>query len=135
MHFVAAMLTLHGVYAANQNDWASAKEDFTRAYSLNPSSAFSLNNLGYVAEKDGDLETAQFFYLKARRADNATSRVGMATNLMAEGQKLSAVATDSNTKVESALDEYGKKRRSENGPIELTPRDNAPANPAPQNPN
>ena len=131
----AAMLTLHGVYAANQNDWASAKEDFTRAYSLNPSSAFSLNNLGYVAEKDGDLETAQFFYLKARRADNATSRVGMATNLMAEGQKLSAVATDSNTKVESALDEYGKKRRSENGPIELTPRDNAPANPAPQNPN
>jgi hypothetical protein len=31
-------------------------------------SAFSLNNRGYVAEMDGDLETAQFFYGKARKA-------------------------------------------------------------------
>lgn len=129
----AAMLTLHGVYAANQNNWAAARQDFIRAYSMNPSSAFSLNNLGYVAEKDGDLETAQFFYEKARKADNSASRVGMATNLMAQGQKLSAVATDSNAKVESALDQYGKKRRSETGPIELTPRDNATTNPAPRN--
>lgn len=58
----ANMLTLHGVYAANQNDWPAAKQDFLQAYSLDPHSAFSLNNLGYVAEKDGDLETAQFYY-------------------------------------------------------------------------
>ena len=30
-------------------------------------SAFSLNNVGYLAEMDGDLETAQFFYAKARK--------------------------------------------------------------------
>ena len=57
----AAMLTLRGVSAANQNDWSAAKQDFLQAYSLDSDSAFSLNNLGYVAEREGDLETAQFY--------------------------------------------------------------------------
>lgn len=130
----AAMLTLRGVYAVNQNDWAAARQDFVRAYSLNPSSGFSLNNLGYVAEKDGDLETAQFFYEKARKADNSDSHVGLATDLSAQGRKLSAVAADSGMKVDNALDQYSRERRRETGPVELIPRDNTPAGAAPQNP-
>jgi len=130
----AAMFTLHGVYEANQNDWNAARQDFIRAYSLNPYSGFSLNNLGYVAEKDGDLETAEFFYQKARKAENSRARVGLATNLSAQGQNLSSVANDSVTKVDNSLEEYSKERRSETGPIELTPRDNTPAGAAPQNP-
>ena len=63
----ATMLSLRGVAATNRNDWPAAKQDFLKAYSLNPDSAFSLNNLGYVAERDGDLETAQFYYAKARQ--------------------------------------------------------------------
>jgi Flp pilus assembly protein TadD len=114
--------TVRGVSAANQNDWAAARQDFLKAYSLNPQSAFSLNNRGYVAERDGDLETAQFFYEKARKADDAGARVGLATHSFAEGKNLVIVAADSNEKVDSALEEYSRQRRLETGPIELTPR-------------
>jgi Flp pilus assembly protein TadD len=118
----AVVFTMRGVSAANQNDWATARENFLKAYSLNPRSAFSLNNRGYVAERDGDLETAQFFYEKARRAEDSGARVGLATQRFAEGKDLVTVATDSNQKVDSALEQYSQKRRRETGPIELTPR-------------
>jgi Flp pilus assembly protein TadD len=118
----SVMFTMRGVAAANQNDWASARQNFIKAYSLNPGSAFSLNNRGYVAERDGDLETAQFFYEKARRADDSHARVGLATERLAEGQDLLSVASDSNQKVDDALEQYSQQRRREKGPIELTPR-------------
>lgn len=118
----AIMLTIRGVFAANQNDWTSAREDFLRAYSLDPNSAFTLNNRGYVAEKDGDLESAQYFYGKARKADNAGAPVGVATRITAEGQSLGVVATDSNEKVDDALEIYSQQRRRQPGPVELTPR-------------
>jgi Flp pilus assembly protein TadD len=118
----AVVFTMRGVSAANQNDWTTARENFLKAYSLNPRSAFSLNNRGYVAERDGDLETAQFFYEKARRAEDSSARVGLATQRFAEGRDLLTVATDSNQKVDSALEQYSQERRRETGPIELTPR-------------
>ncbi len=126
--------TMQGVSAANQNDWAQARQDFLKAYSLNPQSAFSLNNRGYVAERDGDLETAQFFYEKARKADDSRARVGLATQRFAEGQDLVTVASDSNQKVDSALEEYSRQRRRETGPIELTPRGGAEPSPEKQSP-
>jgi Flp pilus assembly protein TadD len=118
----AIMLTIQGVFAANQKDWDSARKDFLTAYSLDPSSAFTLNNRGYVAEKDGDLETAQYYYAKARRAEDASATVGFATQLVAEGQSLDAVAGSSNNKVGDALDIYSQQRRKQTGPVELTPR-------------
>ena len=123
-----------GVYEENANQWAAARRDFLRAYSLDPNSAFSLNNRGYVAEIDGDLESAQFFYEKAWKADGAQARVGMATNRFAGGQRLIAVATDSDSKVDQALDVYHQQRREENGPVELTPRGGAQLSPAPVKP-
>lgn len=128
----AVKFTLRGVLASNQNDLAAAKDNFLQAYTLSPNSAFSLNNRGYVAEMDGDLETAQYFYDKARRANDSAARVGMATQHAAEGSQLSIVATDSDKQVDSELDKYSQERRRQTGPIELTPRDNAPA--VPQNP-
>jgi Flp pilus assembly protein TadD len=125
----AQMYTIHGVFEVNQNDWASARKDFLRAYSLDPSSAFTLNNLGYVSEKDGDLESAQFYYEKAKRADNAGTRIGFATQLSAEGRSLDAVATDSNDKVDDALEIYSQQRRRQTGPVELTPRGDSGATP------
>lgn len=128
----AITLTIHGVFAANQNDWDSARKDFLTAYSLDPNSAFTLNNRGYVAEKEGDLETAQYFYGKAQRAENADARVGFATQLTAEGQSLGVVADGSNDKVDSALEVYSRQRRQETGPVELTPRGDT-SNPNPAN--
>jgi len=118
----SALFTMRGVYAANQNDWLAAKQDFLHAYSLDPTSAFSLNNRGFVAEMEGDLETAQFFYDKARKAGNSDARVGVATQRVAEGKKLFAVATDSDHQVDEMLDRYSRQRHLETGPIELTPR-------------
>jgi Flp pilus assembly protein TadD len=122
----AAMFAVRGVSATNQNDWLAARQDFLDAYSLDPASSFSLNNRGFVAEKDGDLETAQFYYEKARKAGDSNSRVGLATVRSAEGRRLSAVATESNHKVDGELDKYSQDRRRETGPIELTPRDSVP---------
>ncbi|HEY1902286.1 MAG TPA: hypothetical protein VGG56_07655 [Terracidiphilus sp.] len=121
----AAMYALHGVSAANQNNWQVARQDFLHAYTLNPGSAFSLNNRGFVAEMDGDMETAQFFYDKARKAGDSNAHVGMATKQGAEGEKLVSVATDSNHQVDGELDKYSQERRRQTGPIELTPRGNA----------
>jgi len=122
----AVLFTLRGVSATNQNDWLAARQDFLHAYSLDPASAFSLNNRGYVAERDGDLETAQFFYEKARKAGDSNTRVGLATDRSAEGKKLFTVATDSDHQVDGVLDKYSQDRRRQTGPIELTLRNNTP---------
>lgn len=122
----AVLLTVQGVAATNRNDQLAATEDFLHAYSLNPDGAFSLNNRGYVAEMEGDLETAEFFYQKARKAGDASSRVGLATQHAAEGQKLSTVAIESDHLVDGELDKYSQAQHLETAPIELTPRGAAP---------
>jgi Flp pilus assembly protein TadD len=116
------MLEMRGVFEVNENNMAAAKQDFLDAYRLDPSSAFTLNNLGFVAELDGDLETAQFFYARARKAGDADARVGVATQSFAPGQRLGFVANDSNQKVDSQLRAYSENRHSEPGTVELTPR-------------
>jgi tetratricopeptide (TPR) repeat protein len=118
------MYTTQGVAAANRNDFATAQTDFLEAYKLDPADAFSLNNAGYIAEKNGDLETAQFYYAKARQAVDSDARVGLATQAMAEGQHLSTVASDSDQQVGSEVSRYREQRQRETGPIELIPRDN-----------
>jgi hypothetical protein len=87
---------------------------------------------------DGDLETAQYFYDKARQANDADGRVGLATERVAEGKKLVTVAAGSSRQVDGQLDRYSEQRHQETGPIELTPRGNtsegnssaAPADPS-----
>lgn len=129
----AIMLTIRGVFEANHNDWDAARQDFMKAYSLDPNSAFTLNNRGFVAEHEGDLETAQYFYGKAQRAENAAASVGLATQLAAEGQSLETVAGSSNGKVDDALEAYSQRRRQEQAPVELTPRGGS-SEPAPRAP-
>jgi Flp pilus assembly protein TadD len=136
-----ASLNLRGVSAANRNDLQTAARDFQQAYRLDPNNAFALNNVGYVAEMNGDRETAQFFYDSALRAGGANVSVGLATNRSAEGQKLFQVAGDSNTKVESALTLEREARRRQRKPVVLMRRDNTvveepsspPQHPSPQN--
>lgn len=129
----AALLTLRGVSATNHNDWTVARQDFLKAYSLNPYSSFSLNNIGYLAERDGDLETAQFFYERARKAEDAGAKVGLATRQSAEGMRLFAVAEDSDQKVNSEITQENEVRRQHPGPVGLKHRDNTPVvEPVPQ---
>lgn len=127
----AALLMVRGVSATNRNDWQGARRDFLKAYSLDPSSAFSLNNLGYVSERDGDLETANFFYMKAQKADNADAPVGLASSSLAEGKHVDAVAADSGQKVSGELDRYRQARHAEPGNVELERRDGTPVDTTP----
>jgi Flp pilus assembly protein TadD len=122
----AALMAARGVNALNQNDWGTARKDFLEAYSLDPYSAFSLNNAGYVAERDGDVETAQFFYQRARSADDANAKVGLATRRAAEGTALGAVADSNDQETQARLQEKIRIRREQNGPIELLNRNGKP---------
>jgi Flp pilus assembly protein TadD len=121
-----AELNLRGVSAVNRNDLRTADADFRKAYALNPNDAFTLNNIGYVAELEGDRETAQFFYDHARQSQGASAIVGVATRQTAEGRKLFAVAGDNDglvaTKVSQERDVL---RRQNQEPVLLRRRDNS----------
>jgi len=120
-----AELNLRGVSAVNRNDLQTAEEDFRKAYVLDPNDAFTLNNIGYVAEIEGDRETAQFFYDHARDAGGADATVGVATRRTAEGMKLVAVAADSDTKVEAKVTREREALRRLHEPPVLLRRDNS----------
>lgn len=128
----SALLSFQGVAAMNRNDWQTARQDFLKAYSLNPNSAFTLNNLGYISEKAGDIETAQFYYLKARQAADASARIGLATQRSVEGEQLVMVASENQSKINREIDQYSQAERKQTGPVELIRRGAGPAHPAPQ---
>lgn len=121
-----AELNLRGVSAINRNDLATADQDFRRAYALDPFDAFALNNIGYVAELQGDRETAQFFYDRAREAGDANATVGLASRGSAKGMKLFEVAADNDSKVEAKLDQDRAAYRQSHEPIVLRHRDETP---------
>jgi Flp pilus assembly protein TadD len=120
-----AELNLRGVSAVNRNDLRSADEDFRKAYALDPNNAFALNNIGYVSEIEGDRETAQFFYDRARQAGGASATVGVATRRTEEGRKLLAVAADSDSKVEAKVTQDREAVRQQHEPVVLRRRDNS----------
>ena len=127
----AAMLAFQGVNATNRNDWSAARQDFLEALPLTPHSAFALNNRGYVAERDGDLETAKLFYGAARNAEDAGARVGSATENSAQGQPIDAVAGESYDMVDTELKAFLGKRRQQNAPVQLKRRDDPLQKPLP----
>ena len=120
-----AELNLRGVSAVNRNDLRTANEDFRKAYTLDPHNAFTLNNIGFVAELEGDQETAQFFYDQARHAEGASAIVGVATRQTAEGQKLFAVAEDSDSRVDAKVAQQQDALRRQPGDVVLRRRDNS----------
>jgi Flp pilus assembly protein TadD len=122
----AAEFNLRGVSAINRNDWRGAQEYFRQAYSLDPYNAFSLNNMGYLAEMQGDSETAQMFYDRARSSSGAGARVGVATNESAKGLRLFQVSGENDQKVDQRLLELAELKRKQAAPIQLKRRDGTP---------
>jgi Flp pilus assembly protein TadD len=120
-----AELNLRGVSAVNRNDLRAADQAFRKAYALNPNDAFTLNNIAYVAELDGDRETAQFFYDRAHQAVGANATVGVATRRTEEGKRLFNVAADNNALVETKLTQEREKLQSLHEPVVLRHRDNS----------
>ena len=112
-----ARLNTRGVNAINRNDNQLARQYFRKAYELDPKNAFALNNMGYLSEMDGDRETADYYYDKARSADQSSMRVVYATRKEMEGEKMAAVAGANDTAVAKATEIAAAARRAEGGPV------------------
>ncbi len=98
-----ARLNQRGVSALNANDRKKAREYFEQAYKLDPNDAFALNNMGYVAELNGDRESADYYYAKAKEADNHEKHVTLASRPEDEGKKLVEVANKNDNKAEASI--------------------------------
>jgi Flp pilus assembly protein TadD len=119
-----ARLNLRGVSAMNRNDRKVARENFEQAYKMDPNNSFALNNMGYLAELQGDSETAQSFYTQAQRAERARQKVMVSTRPEVEGQTVGHVAEQSTTLVESSFEAKAEARRRSGAPPALRTRDN-----------
>ncbi|HEY2115387.1 MAG TPA: tetratricopeptide repeat protein [Candidatus Angelobacter sp.] len=119
-----ARLNLRGVSAMNRNDRKTARQDFEQAYKIDPNNSFAINNMGYLAELEGDTETAQSFYEQAQRAERARQKVMVSTRPEVEGQTVGHVAEESTTLVESSFAARAEARRRSGAPPALRTRDN-----------
>jgi Flp pilus assembly protein TadD len=133
-----ARLNLRGVSAINRNERRLARQYFEAAYKIDDKNAFTLNNMGYLAETEGDRETAEFFYAKAREAGGADAKVALATRRDLEGQRMGAVAAINDQTITDAQQRDLEARRRQGGTVALLTRDNSkvvepaqPVNPTP----
>ncbi|HEX7960171.1 MAG TPA: tetratricopeptide repeat protein [Terriglobales bacterium] len=120
-----ARLNLQGVSALNRNDRKSARQYFQQAYKLSPDDSFALNNMGYLAELDGDRETADFYYAKAKDSERRNMKVGVATRQDAEGKRLGQVADANGNMVEARIKAEQDIRAQKGGSPVLRRRDNS----------
>jgi tetratricopeptide (TPR) repeat protein len=119
-----ARLNLRGVSAMNRNDRKTARENFQQAYKLDPNNSFTVNNMGYLAELEGDKETAQSYYEQARRAKRANARIVVSTRPEVEGHPVGQIAEQSTALVESSFAAQADAKRRSGGPPALRTRDN-----------
>jgi Flp pilus assembly protein TadD len=121
-----ARLNLQGVSALNRNDLENARRYFLEAYRLDPSNSFSLNNMGYVSELEGDQETADEFYAAAKAAQGANEKVTLANRHEMQGLSLNQVASSNDEGAQANLEAERQARIKQGGLIELKTRDNKP---------
>jgi Flp pilus assembly protein TadD len=119
-----ARLNVRGVSAMNRNDRKTARDNFQQAYKLDPNNSFAINNMGYLAELEGDKETAQSFYEQAQRAERARQKVMVSTRPELEGQTSGQVAEQSSSLVESGFAARAAARRRSGAAPALKTRDN-----------
>jgi Flp pilus assembly protein TadD len=127
----AARLQVQGVSALNHNDPEKAYQDFQQAYKLDPQDAFSLNNMGFVSEAQGDEETANEFYNAAQRSGDSGLPVKIASHHEMVGEAVGQVAGSNSQSSEADLQAEAEAKRRNNAPIVLRRRDNTPVT-APQ---
>jgi Flp pilus assembly protein TadD len=122
----AARLHVEGVSALNHNQDEKAYQDFREAYRLDPNSAFSLNNMGFVSDAFGDKETANEFYSSAQRGEGAGAPVSVASHHEMVGVAVGQVAGTNSQASEADLQAAAEVKRRNNAPIVLRRRDNSP---------
>lgn len=93
-------LKREGVEAANKHDYAAAAALFYKAYLYDPADPFTLNNLGYISELQGQLQRADKFYkLASEQGSNAEINLSNVRSL--EGKPMMTAFEDiRNTKMQ-----------------------------------
>src|SRR5882724_9607362 len=66
-------LNREGVEAIQKRNYEKAESLFLKAYLYDPADPFTLNNLGYIAELQGQLERALNFYQSAAKQGSGAS--------------------------------------------------------------
>jgi Flp pilus assembly protein TadD len=122
----SARLTFLGVAAINHNNPQIAGQRFQQAIKLDPTNAFALNNMGFLAEMEGDQETADSYYGRAQSAQRASQKVTAATRQDVLGMRLGEVARLNDTGIDAAITVEQQEKRRHGGPIQLKHRDNTP---------
>lgn len=117
-----ALLNLRGVSAMNRNDRRTGRDLIHQAYKLDPNDAFTLNNMGFLAEMDGDRETADYYYDRARDANSRGARITLATRKDAEGKKIGELAENTDDLVLTKIDAEQQARQRMGGPVMLRRR-------------
>lgn len=84
-----------GVQALKKHDINKAKRLFYKAYLIDPNDPFTLNNLGYISEVEGDRDRAERFYEQAQ-ANTSDAVVDRSTSTDIEGQTVAKVAGRTN---------------------------------------
>src|SRR5512133_3217991 len=80
-------LNREGVEALRKHNYKKAEALFYKAYLFDPDDPFTLNNVGYIAELQGQLDRAQRFYqLAGQQATDAV--IDRATSRQVEGHSL-----------------------------------------------
>ncbi len=117
-----ARLNLQGVSALNHANASEALKYFSDAYRLDPSNSFTLNNIGYIDELNGDRESAEMYYDAARTAQQANDRVTYSTRSEAEGRKIGSLAGANQGDVDATLKAIQQRKRRVKRPIQLMVR-------------
>src|SRR5712691_7995089 len=84
-------LNQQGVNEVRKHHLEKAEKLFYRAYLIDPDDPFTLNNLGYISELEGNVERAQRYYELAAKENNSETVIAEASTRKLEGHKLSEV--------------------------------------------
>ncbi|HEV2117229.1 MAG TPA: hypothetical protein VGR48_14455, partial [Terriglobales bacterium] len=84
-------LNREGVKAIAHHDYEKAKKLFYDAYLIDPNDPFTLNNLGYISELEGEVDRAERFYALAAQ-NRSDAAVDMSNVDAVRGKPVSTVA-------------------------------------------
>src|SRR5437763_2485480 len=86
-------LNREGVDAVKHHHYDKAEALFYKAYLYDPADPFTLNNLGYISEVQGQLERAHKFYdLAAQQSSDAN--IDLSNQKHLQGQPMKAALVD-----------------------------------------
>src|SRR6201996_3201005 len=82
-------LNREGVQAVNRRQYQKAEELFYKAYLYDPTDPFTLNNLGFISEQQGQLDRAHKFYALATE-QSCSAEIAMSSSKTLEKKPMRA---------------------------------------------